>query len=231
VFFGNTSIGAEVAGILSERLQLPLVHACREVGGSDRFISLICGGKILAETELPQDTVLVTMVPGGYTPEQGQAGEPPTLLEVAHAPLSDLRVRLNRYIEPEKGEVDISKAEILIAIGRGIQNSDNIELAEDLAEVLGGNVCGSRPIVDQGWLPIHQLVGKSGKRVKPKIYIALGISGAPEHVEGITGSDTIIAVNTDPDAPIFNIAQFGAEADMLDVMEIMAEELRDMQPA
>jgi electron transfer flavoprotein alpha subunit len=144
------------------------------------------------------------------------------------APLGDLRVELTNYIEPEEGDVDIASESILIAVGRGIQTEDNIELADELAELLNGAVCASRPVVDQGWLPTSRLVGKSGKSVKPKLYLAMGISGAPEHVEGISESETIIAINTDPAAPIFDVAKYGAEIDMLDLMEVMIEQLEDL---
>ena len=132
-----------------------------------------------------------------------------------------------RGIEPEVSDVDISKEQILIAIGRGIQNEDNVELAEELAELLGGVVCASRPVIDQGWLPISRLVGKSGKTVKPKLYLALGISGAPEHAESVTGSDIIIAVNTDPAAPIFNVAKYGIETDLFDLVPELTDKVRE----
>jgi electron transfer flavoprotein alpha subunit len=141
--------------------------------------------------------------------------------------LEGLRVTLAQYIEPEAGDVDISKEPILISVGRGIQNEDNIELAEELATALGGVVCSSRPVVDQGWLPTSRMVGKSGQSVKPKLYVAMGISGAPEHVEAITDSEMIIAINTDPNAPIFDIAQYGAEVDMTDLMEVLTELVED----
>ena len=119
------------------------------------------------------------------------------------------------------------KERLLIAVGRGIQNQDNISLAEDLAQAIGGVVCGSRPVIDQGWLATSRLVGKSGKQVKPKIYFAMGISGAPEHVEAITDSDTIIAINPDPKAPIFDIAKYGAEMDMFDLFEVLIEKVKE----
>ena len=139
--------------------------------------------------------------------------------------LDGLRVTLKKYHEPEAGDVDIAKQSILVSVGRGIQNQANIVLAEDLAKALGGVVCGSRPIVDQGWLSASRLVGKSGKRVKPKIYLAFGISGAPEHVEAIGDSDMIIAINTDHNAPIFNVAKYGAEVDMFDLMPSLTERI------
>ncbi len=226
VLFGNTSIGADVASVLSMRLDLPLVSSCRSFTRDGKFVSQICGGKIMAEGELPGPTALVTMVPGGYQPEQGRSAGAPSITEAAVPALDGLRVALSKYIEPETGDVDISKEPLLIAVGRGIQNKDNIELAENLAQAIGGVVCGSRPVIDQGWLATSRLVGKSGKHVKPKIYFAMGISGAPEHAEAITQSDTIIAINTDPKAPIFDVAKYGVEADIFDLVEVLTEKIK-----
>ncbi|MCQ3938321.1 MAG: electron transfer flavoprotein subunit alpha/FixB family protein [Chloroflexi bacterium] len=226
VLFGNTSIGADVASVLSMRLSLPIVSSCRSFTSDGKFVAQICGGKIMAEGGLPSPTALVTMVPGGYQPDQGRSVESPPVTESAVPALDALRVTLSRYIEPESADVDISKEPLLIAVGRGIQNKDNIELADALAQAIGGVVCGSRPVIDQGWLSTSRLVGKSGKQVKPKIYFALGISGAPEHVEAITQSDTIIAVNTDPKAPIFDIAKYGIQMDLFELVEVLTEHLK-----
>jgi electron transfer flavoprotein alpha subunit len=225
VLFGNTSIGADVASVLSMRLSLPLVSSCRSFTKDGKFVSQICGGKIMAEGDLPGPTALVAMVPGGYQPDQGRAVEAPSITEAAVPALEALRVTLSKYIEPDSNDVDISKEPLLIAVGRGIQNKDNIELAENLAQAIGGVVCASRPVVDQGWLATSRLVGKSGKQVKAKIYLAMGISGAPEHVEGITQSDTIIAINIDPKAPIFNVAKFGVEGDIFELVEVLTEKV------
>jgi electron transfer flavoprotein alpha subunit len=219
----------DVASGLSARLGLPLVSQCRGISPDGKFISQICGGKIMAEGNLPGPTALVTVVPGGYKPEEGRSAEPPKVTPATAPALEGLRVTLAQYIEPEAGDVDISKEPILISVGRGIQTEDNIELAEELAEALGGVVCSSRPVVDQGWLPTSRMVGKSGQTVKPKLYLALGISGAPEHVESITDSELIIAVNTDPAAPIFDVAQYGAEIDMLDLIEVLTEQVEEVK--
>jgi electron transfer flavoprotein alpha subunit len=119
--------------------------------------------------------------------------------------------------------VDITQQAVLVGVGRGIQQQDNVGLAEELAQALGGAVCASRPVVDQGWLPTTRQVGKSGMTVKPKAYLALGISGAPEHQEGMKGSDLIIAVNTDAKAPIFDVAHYGVEVDVLDLLPALVE--------
>jgi electron transfer flavoprotein alpha subunit len=226
MLFGDTSIGAEVAGTLSSRLGLPLVSYCHSLqaqDGSLKFVSQVCGGKIMFEGELPAPTALVTMMPGGYKSENGHGAQPPHITLLETQAFTEPHQRLLRYIEPELSDVDISKEAILVAVGRGIQNQENLQHAQELADALGGVVCSSRPVVDQGWLPASRLVGKSGQRVKAKIYLALGISGAPEHVEAITGSETIIAVNTDPRAPIFDVARYGAMLDLLDLLPVLTE--------
>jgi electron transfer flavoprotein alpha subunit len=229
VLFGHTTIGMDVAGLISAGLSLPLVSSCLTLGVDGKFTSQICGGKIMVEGELPAPTALITVVPGGYKTEEGKASNPPGVTTLPAPALDSLRLALKKYIDPEAGDVDISKASLLIAVGRGIQNKDNLDLANELAAATGGTVCASRPVVDQGWLPTTRLVGKSGKRVKPKVYLALGISGAPEHVEAIGESDVIIAVNTDPNAPIFNIAKYGTTLDLLDVVPQLTEKIRQIQ--
>ena len=226
VLFGSTSIGTDLASTLSIKLGLPMVSSCRSFSTEGKFISQICGGKIMAEGDLPQPNALVTMVPGGYKSDQGLSSQMPTVTQVETSALESLRVTLTGYIEPASGDVDIAKEPVLVSVGRGIQNQDNIVLAEELAQALGGVVSGSRPVIDQGWLATSRLVGKSGKHVKPKIYLALGISGAPEHAEAITDSNTIIAINTDPTAPIFNLAKYGAEIDLFDLVEILTSQVK-----
>ncbi len=226
VLFGHTTIGADVAGVLSAKLSLPLVSSCVNFTSDGKFVSQICGGKIMAEGELPSPSALVTMVPGGYKAEQGQAAQAPAVESFTLPALDGLRVTLKGYIEPEAGDVDIAREQFLVSVGRGIQIKDNIEVAKELAAVLGAQLSASRPVVDQGWLPTSRLVGKSGKRVKPKVYLALGISGAPEHVEGMSESDVIIAVNTDPNAPIFNVAKYGTTVDLLELVPALIEKAK-----
>jgi electron transfer flavoprotein alpha subunit len=233
VLLGSTTIGSDVAGGLSIQLNAPLISQCEQIvvdGSAIKTVSKICGGKIMTETELPEETTLITMIPGGYAPEDGQ-GQGAAVETVAAPSLDGLRVTLSSYIEPEAGDVDIEKEPIVIAVGRGIQTEDNIELAQDLADLLGGVVAGSRPVVDQGWLSTSRLVGKSGKQVKSKLYLTLGISGAPEHVEGITGSETIIAINSDPAAPIFDIAKYGVNVDLFDLIDPLIDAVSDAKGA
>jgi len=229
VLMGHTTIGMDVASGVSARLGLPLVSQCISLAGDGKFTSQICGGKIMAEGALPEPVALVTVVPGRYKPDEGKSDKAPKVAAMAAPDLGKLRVRLREYIEPEVGDVDITTEDVLIAVGRGLQNEADLELAEELAEVMGGAVCASRPIIDQGWLPTSRLVGKSGLSVKPKLYLAFGISGAPEHAEGVMDSELLIAVNTDPNAPIFDIAKFGIEADMLDLLPVLVEQLQEVK--
>jgi len=229
VLFGDTSTGADLAGSLSVRLGCPLISSCRKLTAQDggvTFTSQICGGKIMVEGQVPEPVALVAMIPGEYKTGTGQTAAPPAIEWLPFADASGLRTSIKQYIEPEAGDVDISKEEVLVSVGRGIQNQDNMELAQELADALGGVLVASRPIVDQGWLPTSRLVGKSGKKVKAKIYLALGISGAPEHVEALGDSECIIAVNTDPEAPIFNIARFGTTVDLLDLAPVLTEKIQ-----
>ena len=230
ILLGHTSIGTDVASLLSAKLDIPLVSSCLSVAGDQgtlKFTSQLYGGKILAEGIIPEPTALLTMVPGGYKPEDGQSLSPPEVVKVTVPLIEGLKISVKQYIEPETGDVDISTEPLLIAVGRGIQLEDNIEIAEELAEAIGGVVCASRPVVDQGWLPTSRLVGKSGYQVKPNVYLALGISGAPEHTEGMAASETIIAINTDPAAPIFNIAKYGVVEDIFDLVPVLTEKLEE----
>jgi len=129
------------------------------------------------------------------------------------------------------GDVDIADAEFLVSIGRGIEEEENLELVEALAETTGATLSSSRPIVDNGWLPKNRQVGQSGKQVTPDVYLAIGISGAVQHVAGMKGADTIIAINTDPNAPIYDIADYGIVGDLFDVVPALIEEFGGEPPS
>jgi len=124
-----------------------------------------------------------------------------------------------------KQAVDLTKADVIIAIGRGIKSQENIALAQKLADALGGDIAASRPICDAGWLPIDRQIGSSGQTVAPKLYVALGISGAIQHLVGMKNAGTIVAVNKDPEAPIFDIADFGIVGDLFEVIPVLTEEI------
>ena len=228
VLVGWTNLAMGVGSALSARGGLPFVNFCRNVRLEDGAIvvtSQLFGGKILSDVRLADARGIVGVSPGAFPADSGRSDKAPTVETVMLA-AEATTVAFRRFIEPEAGDVDITKQDILVAVGRGIQTQDNIELAEELAVALGGAVCGSRPVVDQGWLGLSRQVGKSGMSVKPRLYLALGISGAPEHVEGMQNSQTIIAVNTDAAAPIFDIAKYGVCADLLELLPVLTEKVK-----
>jgi electron transfer flavoprotein alpha subunit len=140
---------------------------------------------------------------------------------------SQLRTRPHEPFRESKGEVDLSSAPIIVSVGRGIKDPESIPMAEELAKLLGGEIAASRPICDSGWLPLERQIGSSGQTVAPKLYLALGISGAIQHVVGMKGSRTIVAVNKDASAPIFEIADYGIVGDLFEVVPAMIEVLKE----
>jgi electron transfer flavoprotein alpha subunit len=220
VLVALTNASWDLAGLLPAVSGAAFVNSCGELAVADGGIEATCvmyGGKLEATVRPTSETVIYGVLPGVRKAETGRADGSPAV-ETVPLEVSAPAVRFVEYIEPEAGDVDITRQDALICVGRGVGGEANLDLAEDLAELLGGAVCGSRPAIDQGWLPLSRQVGKSGSTVKPRLYVALGVSGAPEHAEGMRDSDLIIAVNTDPDAPIFRVAQFGVEADLLEVV-------------
>jgi electron transfer flavoprotein alpha subunit len=138
---------------------------------------------------------------------------------------ADTRQKVTGFVQPEVTGVDISQAEVVVAIGRGLKDKENVKIAEELAKALGGVVAGSRPIVDAGWLPRDRQVGVSGKTVKAKLYIAMGISGQVQHLSGMKSCELIVAVNKDPNAPIFKVAHIGVTGDVFKVVPALMKEL------
>ncbi len=223
----NSGVGMDVAGGLSGATGLPLAAFASDValdGGAPLVTCQLYAGKIEARVRFRDGRGICTVVAGAFPAAAGRIAGSPRIEAVA-LPVSDARVRFRRLIRPEAGDVDITRESILVSVGRGIGEQDNLELVEALAAALGGAVSSSRPIADAGWLPRTRQVGKSGLRVKPKLYLALGISGAPEHLEGMRDAELIIAVNTDARAPIFGVAHYGAVVDLLDVVPALTKRL------
>jgi electron transfer flavoprotein alpha subunit len=228
VLLGNTSVGMDLGAWLSVTTGLPLiayVNGLAADGGTIVATSQIYGGKIQAEAVPNGEACLVSCLGGAFPSDAGRGSSPVEQI-ASPVPLDDLKVRFVKLIRPEGGDVDITQQQILVSIGRGIGGQENIELAQELADALGCAVSASRPITDAGWLPRTRQVGKSGLSVKPKVYLAFGISGAPEHLEGMRGAETIIAVNTDPKAPIFDVAHYGATCDLLDLLPALTEKVK-----
>lgn len=223
-----TSMGLDIASPLSLAMGIPLIVSCREIvidGDSLSVTSQLYGGKMFVDSRVMSEAAIVAVLPGSF-PMAGGNVQREIPVERFLPNLADLASSFVGWRLPSAEDVDITQQPILVSVGRGVQNADNISLAQELSEVLGGTVSASRPVVDQGWLPSTRQVGRSGMTVKPKLYLALGISGAPEHVEGMKSSESIIAINTDRHAPIFNVAEYGIVGDMFDILPVVIEKLR-----
>jgi electron transfer flavoprotein alpha subunit len=179
------------------------------------------GGKVDVELDFPgKEPVLLLLRAGAFPAAEGSGAAPSRKVEVQAEP----RTEHLGFREVETADVDITKADFLLSVGRGIEDKDALEQFEELADKMGATLSVSRPLVDAGWVSNARQVGQSGKTVKPKVYLALGISGAVQHLAGMQTAETIIAVNTDPEAPIFNVAHYGVVADMFDVADELAEQ-------
>lgn len=174
------------------------------------------GDKLTAELDFPQkQTVLVLLREGAFAPATGGGGATVSALDLDLGGAA--RSEQVELLEPPSGDVDITEADFLLAIGRGVDDEDQVEEMQELAAKMGATLSASRPLVDAGWVSNARQVGQSGKTVAPKVYLALGISGAVQHIAGMSKAKTIIAVNSDPEAPIFAVAQYGAVADLFEV--------------
>jgi electron transfer flavoprotein alpha subunit len=189
------------------------VFALRQEGEAIVATRSFYGGKVHAEVELPSPPILL-LRPTTWPAASGSSQ--PSVAAVA-VPAGPSRARHTGYEEAAPTDVDITTADFLLSIGRGIGERESIETFQRLAEKMGATLSASRPLVDAGWLPASRQVGQSGKTVKPRVYLAFGISGAVQHLAGMKGSGTIVAVNTDPDAAIFNVAHYGAAVDLFEV--------------
>jgi electron transfer flavoprotein alpha subunit len=226
---GHTSFGIEIAPSLATQLNLPLATDCINADfEKEKLIAVrqIYGGKVNAKTSLRKsESYILTLRPSTFEIQETEPlnGE---VIELS-SPLKEETAdkKFIEYYEPPSGEVDITAQDILVAVGRGIKDAENIPIVEKLAEALQAPLACSRPIVDKKWLPADRQVGTSGKTVKPKLYIAVGISGAFQHVSGMKNSDLIIAINKDPKAPIFRVANYGVVEDLEKIVPILANKI------
>jgi electron transfer flavoprotein alpha subunit len=193
------------------------VFSLRDEGGELVATRAFYGGKVHGELDFPgKESVLLLLRAATWEPAQGAGSAAVSSLDVA---VSAARARHLSFEEAPAADVDITTADFLLSIGRGIGEKDAIEQFEELAEKMGAVLSVSRPLVDAGWMPASRQVGQSGKTVKPKVYLAFGISGAVQHLAGMKTAGTIIAVNTDHEAAIFNVAHYGATCDLFEVAE------------
>lgn len=227
---GHTSWGMDFAPALCIKTGYPLATDCVDIlveNGRPVVTRQIYSGKVFSKVSFRKSQgYLVTVRPGAFLPEDAAERSGEVVQRKLPSDLPKPHKQFLEFVDTGVGDVDITQADLLVSIGRGIGEEDNIEVVKELADKMGGTVSCSRPVVDKNWLPKYHQVGTSGKSVKPKLYLALGISGAFQHLAGITGAGTVIAVNKDKKAPIFRVADYGVVDDLFKVVDALKEKLK-----
>jgi electron transfer flavoprotein alpha subunit len=235
LLFSHTYLVRDFAPRLAASLDRGLASDClgyRNQDGRLIFVRQVFQGKFLADVELAgEPPYFVAFQAAAFREDSVRRGATSAKLTSTPVTLSpeSIRTKPSARFREAKQAVDLSQAEVIVAVGRGIKAPENLELAKKLAEALGAEIGASRPICDSGWLPMDRQVGSSGQTVAPKLYVALGISGAIQHMVGMKGSHTVVAVNKDKEAPIFEIATYGIVANLFDIVPLLTEEIKKLK--
>lgn len=232
VLIPHTNNGMDLAPALTVKADAPLLADCISLEAAADTLSgvrTMYGGKVHARVSAgPTDsTILATVRPGSF--QAGVAPQAGGTVHTEEAP-EDLAPQ-RRFVEtiaPEPGAVDITQAEVLVGVGRALDEEEQLEMIRSLADAIGAEIACTRPVVDKGWLPKTYQIGTSGVAVKPKVYVAIGISGSYQHIGGIKGSPYIAAINKDPAAPIFGVADVGIVGDMYDIVPLLEQKIREV---
>lgn len=229
ILLAHTAQGYDLAPALAGTMDLPLAANCLDVrleGGKLVAKRRLLNEKVQGEFEMASDRpYVVTLRPGSTKPAEAAAGGRVTSVPVT-IDTSRIRTKFLGLERPQVADIDIGGADVIVSAGRGIQKKENLALIEEVAKALGGVVGASRPLTDLEWLPKTRQVGQSGKTVRPKLYVACGISGAMQHVAGMKDSGLIVAINTDPSAPIFEVAHVGVVGNVLQILPLLLKDLK-----
>ena len=231
VVLAHTYQARDFAPMLAARLNLPLVTDVTGITGSGRQATLtrpMFQGKLAAEVKPAGDgAYLVTVQIGAFRADALTKGTSPSAVKETEVAIDRAAIRQvpEAPFQEARQAVDLSQAARIVAVGRGIKSQEQLPVAEKLAQAMGAELAASRPICDSGWLPMERQIGSSGQTVAPKLYVALGISGAIQHLVGMKGSRTIVAINKDADAPIFEVADYGIVGDLFEIVPALIEEL------
>lgn len=227
VFWGHTYQVRDYIPRVSAKLTRPFLNdvvSYTVEGGKPKFYKQVFNSKLIAELETKgEGPILVSFQSAAFSSENIQSGTATVRPINIDLDPSDIRTIPDVPFQEESGGVDLSSAELIVSIGRGIGKEENVPLARELAKSMGAELASSRPVVDAGWLKSHHQVGSSGQTVAPKLYLALGISGAIQHVVGMKGSKNIVVVNKDADAPLFEIADYGVVGDIMEIIPKLTE--------
>jgi electron transfer flavoprotein alpha subunit len=229
IIMAHTYQVRDFAPKVAARLQREVVGDCiryRNEGGKPIFTRRIFLGKLDADVTIEGEApYFATFQSGAYRGDNAAKGGG-AQVEKMNVEVSAPRMKPEAPFQEAKASVDLTKSEIIVAIGRGIKAQENIAKAQELADALGADLAASRPICDAEWLPIDRQIGSSGQTVAPKLYLALGISGAIQHIVGMKNAGTIVAINKDAEAPIFDIADYGIVGDIFDAIPVLVEEIK-----
>ena len=225
VFLPHTYQTRDFAPALAARVNRPLVTDCVAVKG-DGYVRPMFQGKLQADIAVDGPHVATFQI-GAYRADAMKTGASSAPVRKAAVTIdaSKIRQKPEAPFKEAKQAVDLSQAERIVSVGRGIKAQEHLQLAQQLAQAMGAEIAASRPICDAGWLPMDRQIGSSGQTVAPKLYVALGISGAIQHLVGMKGSRTIVAINKDADAPIFEVADYGIAGDLFEVVPALIAEL------
>lgn len=229
LIFPNTAMGVDLAPRIAVKLNAGIVMDCMKLEIKDKDVIAtrpVYAGKALIEVKLNSQTKIFTVRPNVFKPQLVNSAS--TQVEVKQVENPNLKTRVTAFKKSE-GKLDVAEADIIVSGGRGMKGPENFHLIEELAEVLGGAVGASRAVVDAGWRPHREQVGQTGKTVSPSLYIACGISGAIQHLAGMSSSKYIVAINKDKDAPIFNVADYGIAGDVFEILPALTEEIRKIK--
>ncbi len=230
ILFGHTPNGWDVAPHVAAGLGAPLATECSTVGasgGKPRFTRKAFNGKFVQEIEAGDAPVAIATVQrGASAPFTGTTQGTVRTIDPGIA-ANDLKARFVEVRKGESGGLDLSQAAVIVSGGRGLGAAEKFSIIRDLAQALGGQVGASRPVTDSGWLPHEHQIGSSGVTVSPKLYVACGISGAIQHLVGMRGSGYIVAINKDPDAPIFGVADVGVVGDLFEIVPALTKAVQE----
>ncbi|MGQ9642476.1 MAG: electron transfer flavoprotein subunit alpha/FixB family protein [Ignavibacterium sp.] len=229
LIFPNTALGVDLAPRVAVKLNAGIVMDCMKLEVKDNDIIAtrpVYAGKALINVKLNSDIKIFTIRPNIFKPTIVNSSE----IEIKVQPLENpnLKTKVTAFKKSE-GKLDVAEADIIVSGGRGMKGPENFHLIEELAEVLGAAVGASRAVVDAGWRPHREQVGQTGKTVSPSLYIACGISGAIQHLAGMSSSKYIVAINKDKDAPIFNVADYGIAGDVFEILPALTEEIKKLK--
>ncbi len=228
LFLSATALGKDLAPCVAARVDGAVAADCTELKVDDGDIVAtrpVFAGKALIDVKVEAPVKIFTLRPNVFAAGEPSGSEASIEEQSVDISGDDLKTKVTEITETSKGKLDVTEADIIVSGGRGLKSPDNFYLVEELADVLGAAVGASRAVVDAGWRPHDEQVGQTGKTVSPALYIALGISGAVQHLAGMSSSKYIVAVNKDKDAPIFQVADYGIVGDALEVVPALKEEL------